>query len=93
MNEKGKKAVILAHDAFGTLKGKTANGLILYEGRYEIVAVIDRGKAGRDAGEVLGVGRKGLPIVGSFEESLKIGPEAFIIGVAPPGGQLPEELR
>ena len=93
MTEQGKKAVILAHDAFGTLKGKTANGLILYEGRYEIVAVIDRGKAGRDAGEVLGVGKKGIPIVGSFEESLKFGPEAFIIGVAPPGGQLPEEWR
>jgi len=46
-----------------------------------------------DAGEVLGVGRKGIPIVDSFEESLKFEPEALIIGVAPPGGQLPKEWR
>jgi len=93
MTEKGKRAVILAHDAFGTLEGKTANCLVLYQRRFKIVAVIDKGKAGRDAGEVLGVGRKGIPIVGSFDESLKFGPEALIIGVAPPGGELPEEWR
>lgn len=87
--------MILAHDAFGTLEGKTANGLVLFgeQGRYKIVAVIDRGKAGEDAGEVLGMGRKRIPIVDSFEESLKFGPNALIIGVAPPGGQLPKEWR
>ena len=88
-----KKAVVLAQDAFGTLKGKTASGVILYEGRYEIVAVIDRKKSGQDAGEVLGVGRKGIPIVSSFEESLKFGPKALIIGIAPSGGRLPKEWR
>lgn len=95
MTEKGKKAVILAHDAFGTLDGKTANGLVLFEeqGQYKIVAVIDREKVGEDAGEVLGVGRKGIPIVDSFDSSLKFGPNALIIGVAPPGGQLPKEWR
>lgn len=93
MTGKDKTAAILAYDAFGTLEGKTANGLILYGGRYKITAVIDRSKAGKDAGEVLGVGRKGIPIVGSFKESLKIKPEALIIGVAPPGGQLPREWR
>ena len=93
MTEKGKKAVILAHDAFGTLEGKTANCLVIYERQYKIVAVIDRGKAGKDAGEVLGLGRKDIPIVSSLEESLKFEPEAFIIGIAPPGGELPEEWR
>jgi D-glutamate N-acetyltransferase len=89
------KAVVLAHDAFGTLKGKTANGVILYdeEGRYNVLAIIDRAKAGEDAGEVLGIDTRGIPIVDSFEESLKLKPEALILGVAPPGGKLPDEWR
>jgi len=59
MTEKGKKAVILAHDAFGTLEGKTANCLVLYQRRFKIVAVIDREKAGRDAGDGDGSGGLG----------------------------------
>ena len=87
-----KSAVILANRAFGTLEGKTANCLVIYSGRYKIVAVIDEEKAGEDAGEALGMGRKGIPIVSSFKESLEYMPEALIIGIAPPGGQLPNEL-
>jgi D-glutamate N-acetyltransferase len=89
------KAVVLAHDAFGTLKGKTANGVILYEeeGRYNVLAIIDRARAEEDAGDVLGIGTRGIPIVESFEEALKLQPEALILGVAPPGGRLPDEWR
>lgn len=94
-NDNRIKAVVLAHGAFGTLKGKTANGVILYEeeGRYNVLAIIDRARAGEDAGEVLGIGTKGIPIVDSFEETLNLKPEALILGVAPPGGKLPEEWR
>jgi D-glutamate N-acetyltransferase len=85
----------LAHDAFGTLKGKDANGVILYEeeGRYNVLAIIDRAKADKDAGDVLGIGTRGIPIVESFEKALKLKPEALILGVAPPGGRLPDEWR
>jgi len=86
-------AVILADGAFGTLAGKTANCLVMFGKRFVVVSVIDRGKAGRDAGEVLGMGMKNIPIVGSLSEALKRKPDALIIGIAPPGGQLPEEWK
>jgi uncharacterized NAD-dependent epimerase/dehydratase family protein len=86
-------AVIMANKAFGTLEGKTANGLVMYQRKFRIVAVIDETKAGQDAGEVLGVGKLGVPIVKNLEEALNYNPKAFIIGIAPPGGELPIEWR
>ena len=86
MPENRKSAIILASKAFGTLEGKTANDLVIYGGKYEISAVIDEEKAGKDAGEVLGVGKKNIPIVRNLKEALKYKPGAMIIGIAPPGG-------
>jgi uncharacterized NAD-dependent epimerase/dehydratase family protein len=88
-----KKTVILASGALGTLRGKTANGLIMYGRKYQIVAVIDETKAGRDAGEVIGIGKKGIPTVASLEDTLIYNPEALVIGIAPVGGRLPPEWR
>lgn len=88
-----KKAVILASGAFGTMLGKTANGLVMHGRRYEIVSVIDETKAGKDAGEVLGIGEKGIPIVANLEDSFRYNPEVLIIGVAPVGGDLPLEWK
>lgn len=83
-----KKAVIYTNNDYGTLKGKTANDLIMYSRKYEIVAVIDETRAGKDAGEVLGLGKNGIPIVARLEDSLKYQPKALIIGTAPVGGAL-----
>ena len=83
-----KKAVIYTNNDYGTLRGKTANDLVMYSRKYEIVAVIDETKAGKDAGEVIGIGRNGIPIVASLEDSLKYEPKALIIGTAPVGGAL-----
>ncbi|MGA2309029.1 MAG: DUF1611 domain-containing protein [Candidatus Bathyarchaeia archaeon] len=93
MPENLKTAIILASKAFGTLEGKTANDLVIYGGKYKIVAVIDEKKAGKDAGEVLGIGKKKISIVGGLKEALKYKPDALIIGIAPPGGSLPEEWK
>lgn len=84
----GQKAVIYTNNDYGTLRGKTANDLIMYSKKWKIVAVIDETKAGKDAGEVLRIGRNGIPIVASLEESLKYEPRALIIGTAPVGGVL-----
>ena len=87
------RALILAEGSFGTAGGKTANGLVRYSRRFQIVGVIDSTKAGRDAGELLdGVGT-GIPIVASLAEGLALGPEALIVGVATFGGYIPAEFR
>lgn len=88
-----RRAIVLASGAFGTLEGKTANDVVIYQGKYEIAAIIDEKKTGKDAGEVLGIGRKNIPIVGSLKEALKFKPEVIIIGIAPPGGTLPTEWK
>jgi uncharacterized NAD-dependent epimerase/dehydratase family protein len=89
-----ERAVILCDGYFGQNTGKTANGLVRYSKRYEIVGVIDHTKAGRDAGEVLDGKAKGIPIFRDLVESIeKAGPATLIIGVATFGGYIPKEFR
>ncbi|HWG91850.1 MAG TPA: DUF1611 domain-containing protein [Candidatus Thermoplasmatota archaeon] len=84
--------LVIAHDRFDPSGAKTANALIKY-GRDPVVAVVDRQKAGRDAGEFLGPHGKGIPIVASVAEGLRFQPTAVAIGIAPVGGALPEHWR
>lgn len=85
------RALILAHDKFNPLSGKTGVCLLRYR-RADIVGVVDRSRAGRDAGEVLPEGR-GVPVVRSVEDGLKLDPDTLFIGIAPVGGQLPDDWR
>ena len=64
---------------------KTACSVIRYR-REEVVAVLDGTLAGQDVSESLGVGA-GLQMVSSLDEA----PDAncLLIGIAPPGGQIP----
>lgn len=89
-----ERAVILCDGYFGQSTGKTANGLVRYSKRYEIAGVIDRTKAGRDAGEVLDGTPRGIPIVADLREAVeRCRPETLIIGVATFGGYIPKEFR
>ena len=89
-----ERAVILCDGYFGQSTGKTANGLVRYSKRYEIVGVIDRTKAGRDAGDVLDGEANGIPIVGDLGEAReRVAPQTLIIGVATFGGYIPKEYR
>ena len=91
MREKKRRTVILAEGFFGDLEGKTASGLIMYKPE-EVVAVIDSTKAGRSVEDVLGFGGE-IPVVSDLADSLKYGPNALLIGIAPRGGKLPAEWR
>src|SRR6266566_4140308 len=89
-----ERAVILCDGYFGQSTGKTANGLVRYSKRYEIVGVIDHTKAGRDAGEVLDGTPNGIPIVANLDEAIRTcRPETVIVGVATFGGYIPTEFR
>ncbi len=83
--------LILADGNFHPLESKTANSVIRYHpGR--VVAVLDREKAGRTVNDVLGFGGT-IPVVGSIEAGLALKPTSVMIGIAPAGGQLPDEWR
>jgi uncharacterized NAD-dependent epimerase/dehydratase family protein len=87
----GSRFLILADGEFGPLTSKTANSVIRYlPGR--IVAVVDRVTAGRTVEDVLGFGGD-IPIVATMAEGLSLKPDAVLIGIAPVGGQLPDEWR
>ena len=91
-----ENAIVLCEGKFGTSTGKTANGLVRYSKRFQILGVIDSTKAGQDAGVVLDGKPKGIPIFRNLKEALnniEEHVEWLIIGVATVGGRLPPEFR
>jgi uncharacterized NAD-dependent epimerase/dehydratase family protein len=89
-------ALIFCEGAFGAPEGKTANGLVRFGRRYDILGVIDSSHAGRDAREIIpGVERR-VPIFSSFHqavEALDLRPDYLVIGLNPPDGRLPPVFR
>ncbi len=88
------RAVVLAEGKLGELTGKTCNILVMYSGwrRVEVRYVIDSRHVGKDAGEVVGVGKLGIPVVSSLSE-VGNDVDTLIVGISPVGGRLPEEYR
>jgi len=89
-------AVIYCEKSFGSMDGKTANGLVRFSQKYKIVAVIDSEKAGQDAGRVLDGLTNDIPICQDLPQALALiedAPQHFIIGMAPLTGMLSEEDR
>lgn len=81
-----KTAIIYCEGFFGTMDGKTANGLIRNSKKYLIIGVIDSTKAGLDSGECLEGKRNNIPIYTSLEQVLETVnplPAQFIYGIAP----------
>jgi uncharacterized NAD-dependent epimerase/dehydratase family protein len=58
----------------------------------DVAAVLDREHAGESTRALLSV-PVDVPIVATLAEGLSFGPTALLIGIAPPGGGLPEEWR
>lgn len=89
------RLLLLAHDAFGPRTSKTAHVVLRYakEGWSgdEVVGVVDRSKAGRDAAEFVGPIGAGVPVLASVREGLARKPDALLIGIAPVGGALPAD--
>src|SRR3989442_14742040 len=84
-------AVVLCDGGFGTTEGKTAHGLVRHTDRYRVVAVIDGGLAGRDAGEVLDGAPAGIPIGAGLDEAIRAAdrrPDYLVVG-APTHGRAP----
>ncbi|HEV2147816.1 MAG TPA: DUF1611 domain-containing protein [Longimicrobiaceae bacterium] len=83
--------LILAEGHFGPQTTKTANSAVRYLPE-RIVAVVDSRHAGRTVQDVLGFGGS-TPVLGTLDEGLAMSPTAVLVGIAPQGGQLPDEWR
>jgi len=89
-------AIVLANGVYGIRDGKVAHGLVRGSSRFRALGVVEPELAGQDAGQVLDGVHRGIPIVGSIAEALEGAsetPEYCVIGVAPHGGHISEELR
>jgi D-glutamate N-acetyltransferase len=88
-----RRFLVLADGQFGPETSKTANSCLRYFPE-RIVGVFDRAQAGKTAQQVLGYGGA-IPVVGDFAAGLALGggATAVLIGIAPPGGRLPDEWR
>ncbi|HEX2185397.1 MAG TPA: DUF1611 domain-containing protein, partial [Chloroflexota bacterium] len=83
--------LVLAEGLFGPQTSKTANSAVRYLPD-RVLAVVDSRHAGRTVGEVLGFGGE-TPVLENVEQGLGLGPTALLIGIAPQGGQLPDDWR
>lgn len=91
LHPKSHKIIILAEGSFGVLESKTATVLVRYLPD-NVVGVIDSINAGKDVSEVIEIG-KGIPILSSLSEAMELQPTMLAIGIAPPGGELPDVWR
>jgi uncharacterized NAD-dependent epimerase/dehydratase family protein len=82
------RLVVLTEGQTNLHEAKTAVGLLRYRGG-DVVALLDSTCAGRTTQEVLGVGGE-TPFVSDLAS---ISADTLVIGIAPPGGQLPQEWR
>lgn len=85
-----KKALLLAERYLVKRAAKTTHGLLRISRRYEIIGVIDSTFPGKTT-EGLVEGGKTVPVYTSMEECPDV--EYLIIGVAPAGGRLPDNMR
>ncbi|MGV3772771.1 MAG: DUF1611 domain-containing protein [Verrucomicrobiales bacterium] len=84
-----RKMVLLTNGVTNVGTAKTAVNLLRYKGE-EVVAVMDPSNAGKTAQDLFNVGGD-IPVIAALDQA----PDArtLTIGIAPPGGKLPTELR
>lgn len=87
-----RRWLVLADGYLDKRNAKTAHGVIRYSDD-DIAAVLDRDNAGRRLAEVLPELGRDAPIVASVEDGLHHEPTSLLLGVATPGGWMPEEWR
>lgn len=89
--EHTRRIVILAAGKLDSFTAKTAAGIIRYR-RDEVIGVVDPEHAGQSLEDLIGVG-KGIPLVAQLADLDAADPDMLVIGVATPGGRLPEAWR
>lgn len=75
--------------AVGEPSGKMGYGVLRYSPN-PIACVVDSKTAGQDIVKITGIPRP-CPIVATVQEAARLGAEAMVLGIAPPGGGLPGE--
>jgi uncharacterized NAD-dependent epimerase/dehydratase family protein len=81
MSVKQTRYLILAEGFSGDMHyGKTMRGVLRYR-RDDVVGILDSARAGAT--------EEGVPVLGSVDEALELGPNTALVGVATQGGRFP----
>lgn len=92
-----QRALVLTNGLLSDINAKTCHGLLRGSDRFTVVAVIDDNHAGSDAGTILDGQERGVPVFATVESFFRSqpteAPEVLVVGVAFPGGRLPESAR
>jgi uncharacterized NAD-dependent epimerase/dehydratase family protein len=86
-----RRLAVLTEGGLDIYRNKTAMNLLRFRPE-DVACVIDSKHAGQDLHALTGIGA-GIPIVSRIEEAMPLGVEWLVIGVATPGGYLPNHLR
>ena len=89
-------ALVFCEGAFGRPEGKTANGLVRFGTRYDILGVVDSTHAGHDAGEIVSGVTRRIPVFASVHQAvvgLERRPDFVVVGLNPPDGRFPPQYR
>jgi len=86
-----RRMVVMTEGQLGLFEAKTAASVIRYR-HQDVVAVLDSERRGEPVAKFLPWGHD-IPIVGSIGEALALAPDALLVGIAPIGGQLPQQMR
>ena len=82
--------VVLAINSFNHIENKTGNMLIRYM-QDDVVAIIDPEKKGLTSNDVIQIGGD-IPEDGSFNDAKKYNPDHLVIGNAPQGGIVSNQM-
>jgi uncharacterized NAD-dependent epimerase/dehydratase family protein len=93
MIDVGHRSWLILADGYLTERNaKTAHGVIRYS-RDRVAAVLDPANAGRSLADVMPELGRDAPIVASVAEALPLAPTSLLLGVATPGGWMPDHWR
>lgn len=82
--KKKEDVIVLAHGLIGTVRGKTANGLIMHSTIFNVVALVDKNAVGKDTSEICkGVSLK-VPIYSDVKSALNNHIAKALILAVPP---------
>jgi uncharacterized NAD-dependent epimerase/dehydratase family protein len=86
-----RRLALLTQGGHDIYRNKTAMGMLRFRPD-DVVCVVDANHAGEDLQALTGAG-SGIPIVATVQEAVALGIDWVVIGIATPGGLLPDELR
>lgn len=85
------RLALYCEGGFEDKTAKMAVGVLRYSGN-DVACLVDSRHAGEDSVPLTGVPRR-VPIVGTLGEAKSLGADTVVLGIAPPGGQIPESWR